>query len=93
MLALKTTKLEVNIVAALARACLEERIARACLEERIAQALISSTRGTNLPLKSIILVVALCNAVMATHDLLSLLMAPSCNHAASAHSTLSSNCT
>ena len=44
--------------------------------------LILTTKGTHLLLKGIVLVVALCNAVMATRDLLSQLIAPSCNHAA-----------
>ena len=61
MLALKTTKLEVNIIAA---------SAHALLKEFIASMLIFTTRGTHLPLKGIVLVVALCNAVMATDDLL-----------------------
>lgn len=61
MLAFKTMKLEVNMIAAVAHALLE----MSCIDAHF------TDQGDKSPLKSIILVVALCDAVMATHDLLS----------------------
>lgn len=77
-------KLEVNTSAA---------SAHALLEEFVAYTHILTTRGTHLPLKGIVLIVAVCNAVMATHDLLIYLMAASCKLAAlpTAHCHLTSH--